>query len=104
MASVTYGSAAETIHFSLVAHNDPNQGKLSLEGSSSDVTRPCPLETSKPTKIQAFVDETLIEIFVNDQFVQTCIPNIWWPMEATLKLTAEGGKVEVLKSEVRIRR
>ena len=97
-------SVGETIHFSLVAHNDPNQGKLSLEGSSSDVTRPCPLETSKPTKIQAFVDETLIEIFVNDQFVQTCIPNIWWPMEATLKLTAEGGKVEVLKSEVRIRR
>jgi sucrose-6-phosphate hydrolase SacC (GH32 family) len=97
-------SFGETVHFSLVANNDPNNGKLSLAGSETDVTRPCPVATSLPTKVQAFVDETLIEFFVNDQFVQTCIPNKWWPMEATLKFSSEGGKVDVLHSEVRIRR
>ena len=66
--------------------------------------RPCPLETSQPTKIQAFVDEMLIEIFVNDQFVQTFIPNVWWPTEGTLKFSSEGGEVEFLNTLVKIRR
>jgi sucrose-6-phosphate hydrolase SacC (GH32 family) len=107
-----------------MANDDPNRGQLSLEGSEKDVIRPCPLETSKPTKIQAFVDEMLIcpletskptkiqafvdemliEIFVNDQFVQTSIPNIWWPTEGTLKFTSEGGKAEILSNLVKVHR
>ena len=97
-------SFGETLHFSLVASDDPNRGQLSLAGSEADVTRPCPLETSQPTKIQAFVDETLIEIFVNDQFVQSSIPNVWWPMEGTLKFSSEGGRAEVLNTLVKVRR
>jgi hypothetical protein len=97
-------SFGETLHFSLMANDDPNRGQLSLEGSEKDVIRPCPLETSKPTKIQAFVDEMLIEIFVNDQFVQTSIPNIWWPTEGTLKFTSEGGKAEILSNLVKVHR
>jgi len=97
-------SFGETLHFSLIANEDPNRGQLSLEGAEEDAIRPCPLETSQPTKIQAFVDETLIEIFVNDQFVQSSIPNIWWPMEGTLKFSSEGGRAEVLNTLVKVRR
>ncbi len=97
-------SFGETVHFSLIANDDPNRGQLSLEGAEKDVIRPCPLETSQPTKIQAFVDEMLIEIFVNDQFVQTFIPNVWWPTEGTLKFSSEGGRAEVLNTLVNIRR
>jgi hypothetical protein len=46
----------------------------------------------------------LIEIFVNDQFVQTSIPNIWWPTEGTLKFTSEGGKAEILSNLVKVHR
>jgi sucrose-6-phosphate hydrolase SacC (GH32 family) len=97
-------SFGETLHFSLIANEDPNRGQLSLKVAKDDTIRPCPLETSQPTKIQAFVDETLLEIFVNDQFVQSSIPNIWWPMEGTVKFSSEGGRTEVLNTLVKVRR
>ncbi len=83
-------------HMSLL----PSQALLSVTGL--DIGRPCPMDTSRPVKIQVFVDETLIECFVNDQFAQSCIVNKWEPMEGTLGFSTERGTVEVLKFRVKI--
>jgi sucrose-6-phosphate hydrolase SacC (GH32 family) len=81
---------------------NPSQAKLSVNGPGIDVGRPCPVDTSKPVKIQVFVDETMIEIFINDQYAQTCPIDKWWPMEPTLKISKQYGEVDVRKLQVRV--
>jgi sucrose-6-phosphate hydrolase SacC (GH32 family) len=85
-------------HLSLL----PSQATLSVNGPGIDIGRPCPVNTSQPVKIQVFVDETMIEIFINDQFAQTCIIDKWWPMEPTLRIGAEGGKVAVYSCLIQV--
>jgi beta-fructofuranosidase len=84
----------------------PSQATLSVNGPGIDLGRPygrpCPVDTSQSVKIQVFVDDTLIECFINDQFAQTCIVDKWWPMESTLMFSVEGGKVDVHKCMLRV--
>ena len=73
----------------------PGKGQLSLVGPGIKRTRPCLIDTSKPVKIQAFVQGRLIECFINDQFAQTCrVPRY---AAGKLALSLDGGEVEVVK-------
>ena len=76
----------------------PASRTLSLVGPSFDKTRPCPVDTSKPVKIQVFTEGKLIECFVNDQFAQSCV--IRKPLAGQLEINAEDGSVEILKMVV----
>ena len=73
----------------------PENGQLALTGPAFDRTRPCPVDISKPVKIQVFAEGKLIECFINDQFAQTC--TVGTAKEKKLGITAEGGSVEILK-------
>ncbi len=80
----------------------PGKGQLSLVGPSIKRTRPCPVDTSKPVKIQVFVQGGLIECFINDQFAQTCRASRY--TGGKLALSFKGGKVEVVKLLVKTHR
>lgn len=73
----------------------PENGQLALIGPGFNRTRPCPVDTSKPVKIQVFAEGKLIECFVNDQFAQTC--TVGTVKEKQLVIGAEGGSVGILK-------
>ena len=74
----------------------PSNGTLSLIGPGfKGRTRPCPIDTSKPVKIQVFTEGKLIECFINDQFAQSCV--IRSPMHEQLGINADGAKIETLK-------
>ncbi|MCX6343518.1 MAG: hypothetical protein NT018_00420 [Armatimonadetes bacterium] len=77
----------------------PENGQLSLTGPNFNRTRPCPVDTSKPVKIQVFTEGKLIECFINDQFAQTC--TVETAMEKQLEVGAEGGSVGILKMLVK---
>jgi len=76
----------------------PADRTLSLVGPRFNRTRPCPVDTSKPVKIQVFTEGKLIECFINDQFAQSCV--IASPMSGQLEINADGGSVEILKMVV----
>ena len=73
----------------------PENAQLSLTGPGFDRTRPCPVDVSKPVKIQVFAEGNLIECFVNDQFAQTC--TVGTAKEKQLGIASEGGSVAILK-------
>ena len=73
----------------------PADGTMSLIGPGFNRTRPCPIDTSKPVKIQVFTEGKLIECFINDQFAQSCV--IKSPMSGQLGINAAGGEVEIIK-------
>jgi sucrose-6-phosphate hydrolase SacC (GH32 family) len=77
----------------------PENGQLALTGPAFDRTRPCPVDISKPVKIQVFAEGNLLECFVNDQFAQTC--TVGTVKDKKLGITAEGGSVEILKLQVK---
>jgi len=76
----------------------PADRTLSLVGPRFNKTRPCPVDTSKPVKIQVFTEGRLIECFINDQFAQSCV--IASPMSGQLEINADGGSVKILKMVV----
>jgi len=51
---------------------DPEKKEARLSGPGFDYRRACPVDTSRTIKFQAFVQGTIIECFVNDQYAQTC--------------------------------
>jgi sucrose-6-phosphate hydrolase SacC (GH32 family) len=73
----------------------PENRQLSLIGPGFNRTRPCPVDISKPVRIQVFAEGKLIECFVNDQFAQTC--TVGTVKEKQLEIGAEGGSVGILK-------
>ena len=80
-------------------HLSPKQGILSLAGPGIKRTRPCPIDTAKPVKIQVFAEGKLIECFINDQFAQTCV--VRGPKTRRLAIHAEAGSVEILRMSVK---
>ena len=62
-------------------------------------TRRCTLDTDKPIKFQAFVQGTIIECFVNDQFAYSC--RAYNYPKGTLGLKVEDGKAKVLQLAVK---
>lgn len=78
---------------------DPKQGNLSLKGPGIDRNRPCPVDTAMPVKIQVFAEGNLIECFINDQFVQTCV--VTSPKTGQLAINAEGAGVKIIRMLVK---
>jgi sucrose-6-phosphate hydrolase SacC (GH32 family) len=73
----------------------PDGGTMSLVGPGFNRTRPCPIDASKPVKIQVFTEGKLIECFINDQFAQSCVVKA--SLADTLKINTTVGKADILK-------
>ena len=72
----------------------PSQKEIEIGGPGLNCPRKCDFDVSKPIKIQAFVQGSIIECFVNDAFAFTC--RAYDFKEGKLGLSVAGGKVKVL--------
>ena len=77
----------------------PKSQEAELNGPGFRYNRRCTLDTGKPIKFQAFVQGTIIECFVNDQFAYTC--RAYNFPKGSLGLKVEGGKAKVLELAVK---
>jgi sucrose-6-phosphate hydrolase SacC (GH32 family) len=77
----------------------PKTQRAELNGSGFCYDRRCTLDTGKPIKFQAFVQGTIIECFINDQFAYTC--RAYNYPKGLLGFKVEGGQAQVLKLNVK---
>jgi hypothetical protein len=77
----------------------PKSQEAELGGPGFRYARRCTLDASKPIKFQAFVQGTIIECFVNDQFAYTC--RAYNFTKGSLGLNVTGGKAKVLELAVK---
>ena len=73
----------------------PKTQEADLSGPGFRENRRCTLDPSKPIKIQAFVQDSIIECFVNDQVALTCRARTY--PKGVLRFKVQGGKAEVLE-------
>ena len=79
---------------------DTANGRMMLEGEQFDgADGACPVDVTKPVKIQIFTEGNLIECFVNDQFAKSCL--VKKPLAEYLKISAKAGKAQALKLKVK---
>jgi beta-fructofuranosidase len=76
----------------------PKTQEAELNGPGFCYKRRCTLDTSKPTKFQAFVQGTILECFVNDQFAFTS--RAYNFSKGTVGLRANNGQAKVLHLEI----
>lgn len=81
-------------HFVMRAKNQ----EAELNGPGFRYNRRCTLDTAKPIKFQAFVQGTIIECFINDQFAYTC--RAYNYSRGSLGFQVEGGGAQVLELEI----
>lgn len=79
---------------------DVARGELTLGGGAFTFRRPCPVDASAPVKLQVFVQGTIIEAFVNDQYAQTC--RAYDLHGGRLGLGVAGGPVTMSELAVRV--
>jgi sucrose-6-phosphate hydrolase SacC (GH32 family) len=77
----------------------PKTQEAELRGPGFSYVRRCTLDMTKPIKFQAFVQGSIIECFVNDQFAYTC--RAYNYSQGALGLKVEGGQAEVLQLAVK---
>lgn len=77
----------------------PKSQEAELNGPGFRYNRPCTFDTGKPVKFQAFVQGTIIECFVNDQFAYTC--RAYTYPKGSLGFKVERGQAQVLRLEVK---
>lgn len=77
----------------------PKNQRAELNGPGFCYDRRCTLDTGKPIKFQAFVQGTIIECFINDQFAYTCLAYNY--PKGSLGFKVEGGRAQVLKLNVK---
>ncbi len=77
----------------------PGQGMAEINGSGFRYARRCTMDAGKPLKIQAFVQGTIIETFINDAYAFSCraynYPN------GALGFNVAGGSVRLLGLQVK---
>ncbi|HEY3285229.1 MAG TPA: family 43 glycosylhydrolase [Armatimonadota bacterium] len=79
----------------------PAQQQAELKGPHYSYVRKCVVDTAKPVKIEAFLEGTVLECFVNDATALSCRP---YNLKAgALGLEATGPGVEVRKLTVKAR-
>ncbi len=71
----------------------PEKKEAELSGPGFGYKRACPVDTHAPIKLQVFVQGTIIECFVNDQYAQTC--RAYNNPQGRLALGVSGGKAVV---------
>lgn len=77
----------------------PKTQEAELNGPGFSYKRRCTLDASKPIKVQAFVQGTIIECFINDQFAYTC--RAYNHSSGELGLKIEDGEAKVLHLTVK---
>jgi len=78
----------------------PGKREAEICGPGFSSKRPCPVDCSKPVKIQAFLQGTILECFINDQYAFS-----WRAYDlphGALGLSVEGGSVDVESLQVRL--
>ena len=78
----------------------PAAGKAELSGPGFHYTRPCAFDLRQPVKIQAFVQGTIIECFINDQFACTC--RAYDFSKGRLGVGVQGGSATVIDLAVKV--
>ena len=79
---------------------DAGKGVASLSGNGFNYQRPCPIDTSAPVKVQAFVQGTIIECFINDEYAQTC--RAYDHPTGKLGFSVAGGSVTLTEMAVKV--
>lgn len=77
----------------------PDVQKAELNGPGFRYDRNCTLDTAKPIKFQAFVQGSIIECFINDQFAYTC--RAYNYPAGNLSFEVQGGRARVLNLEIK---
>jgi len=77
----------------------PKSQEADLSGPGFRENRRCALDTGKPFKVQAFVEGSIIECFINDQVAVTCRAQHF--PKGVLRFKVDGGKAEVLELKVK---
>jgi len=73
---------------------EPSRQMISFRGTGRPIERGgCPIDTSKPVKVQVFVQGSIIECFVNDAYAVT--RRVDEHLDGDLALRVLGGKVEI---------
>ena len=75
---------------------DPRKNEARLIGPGFEYRRPCPVDAAKPVKFQAFVQGTIIECFVNDQYAQSCRAYNYQRGRLALSVRGGGAKINSL--------
>jgi len=76
-----------------------NSGEVTLSGPGFHYRRPCPVNTTRPIKFQAFVQGTIIECFVNDQYAESC--RAYDYHHGKLTIGVNGGTAKILSLDVK---
>ncbi len=79
---------------------DPQKKEARLSGPGFDYRRACPVETATPAKFQAFVQGTIIECFVNDQYAQSCRAYNYQHGRLALEVLGGNARMNSLKIKV----
>ncbi len=78
----------------------PKMGEAEISGPGFSFPRRCVIDTSKPIKVQAFVQGTIIETFVNDAYAFSC--RAYNFSKGGLGLNVAGGAARVLDFSVKV--
>ena len=79
---------------------EPARQMISFLGTGRPIERGgCPIDTSKPVKVQVFVQGSIIESFVNDAYAETL--RVDEHLNGAVAVQVLGGKVEIETLEVR---
>ena len=79
----------------------PKNQEIEIAGSRYVYARRCPLDASKPIQVQAFVDGSILECFVNDAYAFT-MRGYDFP-EGKLSLDVSNGSMRILELKVKTR-
>ena len=79
----------------------PRIGQVELQRGTSRFARPVELDTSKPITLQAFVQDSIVECFINDRQALTC--RAYDYRQGKLGLSVTGGKAQVLELKIKTR-
>jgi sucrose-6-phosphate hydrolase SacC (GH32 family) len=79
---------------------NPEKNEIQLSGPGFNYKRPCPVDVARPIQFEAFVQGTIIECFVNDQYAQSC--RAYDSQKGKLTFEARGGAATVLNLAVKV--
>ena len=77
----------------------PEKSEAGLSVPEFSFKRPCPVDTTKPIKFQAFVHGKFVECFINDQYATSCRAYSYFKGKLTFEV--KGGNAKVLSLSVK---
>ena len=77
----------------------PERGEVEINGPGFSYPRRCFIDTSKPVKVQVFVQGTIIEAFINDAYAFSC--RAYNYSKGKLGFNVAGGSVRLMDLQVK---